>query len=443
MSNVGGIADADDLFYNILVNNNNTGYDSSGNITNQDISIPLVFDETRTNPYINKANDYFMSVISFQLDTSDLPVFLCDVVPGATNINASIYYVTIINNAVYPAWVFLTAYTYNQPVSHLTINYRCIVPNSDILFTPANWQVVTAASDVYQQNILWVPEDLTVPFPSLPVPQDYNNYPYYYAYTYQHFISLINTALQTAYTNAGGFIGAPFLVLDTSTGYPIISLVANIYDFNGTIKGVSISPSTFKLFFNADLYYLFSSLTAIKQAEPYISSFGSNYGMNYQLLFVVSASGNNIKSVPTDLTTVPPSTFYKAIYNITEYSPLPAWDPVDTLIFTVAHLPVVAELISTPAYIPFNSPPSADTYLVLTDYSPNIQNGTEWKPSVNYVPLAEFRLVDLYGENEVKQLRIVVYWKDLFGTLHPFYLGPGGTALIKILFRKRSFYFDK
>jgi hypothetical protein len=36
-----------------------------------------------------------------------------------------------------------------------------------------------------------------------------------------------------------------------------------------------------------------------------------------------------------------------------------------------------------------------------------------------------------------------VFWRDLFGDLHPFALEAGWTALIKIMFRKKEFYYDE
>jgi hypothetical protein len=80
---------------------------------------------------------------------------------------------------------------------------------------------------------------------------------------------------------------------------------------------------------------------------------------------------------------------------------------------------------------------------MLTDYSARLRTGTEYKPNISYEPNAEFRLVDLYGDQPLSSMRISLFWKDKFGVLHPLFLEAGGTAYIKILFRKKTFYVDR
>jgi hypothetical protein len=85
---------------------------------------------------------------------------------------------------------------------------------------------------------------------------------------------------------------------------------------------------------------------------------------------------------------------------------------------------------------------NADTQYILCDFSAQLKTGTEYKPNISYVPPAEYVLSELYSDKELYSISIFVHWKDKFGDLHPFYLEPGGTALLKIMFRKKEFYFN-
>jgi hypothetical protein len=375
-NDVGGLPpDPTELFYTILIKNNNI------NDTNQ-AGVPLRFQETRSNPYLNNAADYYMSVVAYEVDSQSLPVFICDAVPGNTaNVNRTPYFVTITDNG----------FLYSK------------------------------------EMVSWQPQDVTAPVPPLPVPANYSTYPYYYAYTFQHFINLVNDAIVSAYTGIGGTSYPPYLQIRDNQ----ISVVASVAEF-------ATSSPTYFLNFNTELYELFSSLVAIQPPSPI------TLNMEYQLQFIAYPDNSNVQTVYTDFTTVPPSLGYQAIFNNCEYSPLPYWNPIESIVFTTQQLTVVPELIAQPTlYGTTNSQfvlTNADTYYVLADYAANLITGTEYKSTIAYEPTSEFHLVDLYGEQELNSISIDVFWKDKFGILHQMFLEVGGTAYIKILFRKKAFY---
>jgi len=375
-NDVGGLPpDPTELFYTILIKNNNI------NDTNQ-AGVPLRFQETRSNPYLNNAADYYMSVVAYEVDSQSLPVFICEAIPGnSINVNRTPYYITVSDNN----------------------------------------------GNISKDSIFWIPEDQTVPVPPLPVPADYSNYPYYYAYTFQHFLNLVNQSIISAYTGIGGTSNAPFLILRDNQ----ISLVASVAEFE-------TSNPTYYLNFNTELFELFSSLTAIQPANP------PALNMDYQLQFIAYPDNSNVDTVYTNFSTVPPSVGYQAVFNNCEYSPLPFWNPIDSIVFTTQQLTVVPELIAQPTLYGTNNSQyiltNADTYYVLADYAANLITGTEYKSTIAYEPTSEFHLVDLYGEQQLNSISIDVFWKDKFGILHQMFLEVGGTAYIKILFRKKAFY---
>jgi len=390
--NSSGSLSATESYYNLIIKNNNAGYDISGNLVATPTDAPVVFNENRTVPYMYNAKDHFASVISFQLDTSTLPVFICEPVVGDTNYNNTIYF-----------------------------------------FTISEWTGVgTIYNTLSHKRVQWQPENVSVPIPPVPVGPDYSNNPYYYSSTYEHFISLINTQIAAEWVLLGLDLTAgapPFFLFENGS----ISAYANelmITRPDGVPLGNNIA-----IFFNTELYSLFSGLPSIKQLET-----PSNLNQNYQILYPYNLSGNNIITLYTDYTQ---TTSYKGVKSRAEFSPLSFWNPIDSIIITSAYLNTVPELVAS------NSPSltdggrvvsNAEQYYILFDYMAPNYGTSDYHPSVKYEPNAEYRLTDLYGIGEVNQLEVRTLWKDKWGLLHTFTLKSGSSSAIKLLFRKKSFY---
>ena len=386
---IAGVPDATELYYNIQVKNNNTGFDSSGNPIGISSSTPLIFDETRSAPYINNPSDYYMSVISYQIDTASLPVFVCEPVVGGNDISKTYYWVTITDAS-------------NNINGHT--------------------------------QVLWAPQDLSAPLPPTPVPNNYSSYPYYYCYSFSYFIELVNKAIASIYPHRN----PPFLVIDNNNQISIKGMANRfITDVNGECVGTGglPNPNGHKLFFNTELYYLFSSLNALNHPDP-VNGLNNS---NFQILFPFNPSGLNIETIYTDLTAVPitsgPS--YRAIVSQCEYSPLPFWNPIDSLQFVTYYLTVVQELFGTNSTF-YDNTSIADQYYILTDFTPRLVNGTETQPNIIYEPLAEYKLCDLYGIQPLQQLKFNVVVKDKFGGTRQMTIESGGVASIKLLFRKKN-----
>jgi hypothetical protein len=390
MRKSGGITKASELYYNILIKNNNTGYDTSGNPIVINNSTPLIFNESRSQPYIDRPSDYFMSVISAQIDSQSLPVFIAEPIVGSNDPSDTIYWITITNG-------------------------------ND--------------NTILHQNIKWIPDDKSVPAPDGKAPDNYTSNPWYYCYSYDYFIGLINKTLSDMFIPYTEVV-APFLTFTDG----VISLNAEVTNWKSDIKtGLGI----FNIYFNTELYYLFSSLDAILVNEPLPSG---TPNANYRLLLLQNPSGVNTITVYTDLTAVPLSSgsgAYKAIVSSCNFSPLPFWNPIDSIVFTVGQLTVVPELISANTKYGLGGSgtvSNADQYYILFDYSASLTKDNQYQPNIIYEPIAEYRLADLYGINPIDALTINTFWKDKNGVLHIMTLESGGSAALKIMFRKKVFY---
>ena len=118
----------------------------------------LRFEETRNAPFLpGDSADYFCSIVRFNIQTGNtLPVFIPRIQTGQSDINKTIYRVQI------------------------NLHHEDRV-----------WQQTT--------NIAYTPEDATAPLPAAPtVSQDVSG-SYYYIYNCQHFIHLVNVAIEAAW----------------------------------------------------------------------------------------------------------------------------------------------------------------------------------------------------------------------------------------------------
>jgi hypothetical protein len=107
-------------------------------------------------------------------------------------------------------------------------------------------------------------------------------------------------------------------------------------------------------------------------------------------------------------------------------------------------MPITNELVATPAV--FNSNLALDNddannnfSPIITDLEVPLTRGDETKPTVNYSPQAEYRLIDLQSNSPINSIEISIFWKDAYGGIHQFLLEPGCSASLKILFRKKIY----
>jgi len=386
-SNIGGTFDSDHIYYNITILNSDNGSSPPPEV---------VFNEIRNSPYLNNPQDYYMSVVRFSLETPTLPVFIPQAELNQTDPNKLVYTITL------------------------------------------SWEdAATSINYIQQTNIVWVPQNSNEPTPAPPIKFQDLTSTHYYCYSYQWFVDRINTAFTTCFNALNAQVVAAGKALPSANppimewdipGYKgILDCDVSGYDLNMDTSSSVMKP--IKIFFNAPMYNLFSSF------ESYNLGYNNvTFGRNFQIR-VRSVNGLNYLLMPAGWT---------ALQTYQEYATTPLWNPVQSLVFTTSLLPVVPELTSVPKVFGsdskfYNVGNNSNITSVLTDFEVGLITGSEYKPNVQYTPQAEYRLVDLFGNNPLSALEIRVFWKDSWGNLIPFTLNSGCTASIKIMFRRKDF----
>lgn len=357
------------------------------------LPVPVQFTQTRSLPFLYKPEDYYLSVVRFQIDTNSLPVFSCAIQYNQPNRDLSIYSVTL-------SWT-------NPVAPFQTFNE--------------------------QTFLTWVPQDLASPLPRPPSLTDNkfqdNSGGYYYAYNYSYFIQLVNNTFSTCFLSLNTQVvlaglalptfAAPVFTWDSESNVAILN--ADILGYNQTVA------NHIGIYLNLPLGQLFNSLPV------YIEPFPALLGKNFR---VDTDNFGNAQVVPFP--------FYLPTYNalqiFQEQTAVNVWSPISSIVFTSNTLPINSTNVCNPSIFldgnsTNNNGNNSDIAQVITDFQ---AENNIYKNSVLYIPSGENRYVDLMGTSPLYTIDINVLWKNKLGELQPFRLSAGCSASIKVLFERKE-----
>ena len=352
-------------YYDIIVSN----------INSNSLSIPNVLSYTENrngDSFVTQADNYLFSIVRFSLESNNLPIFFAYVQSNQSDINLSIYSVSMVYN--------------NQTV---------------------------------QSYIIYIPQDKTANIPSSPSSnlkglQTYSEY--YYVYNYEYFIYLINTALTTCFNSLAALTTlptsiAPYFKWNTSSN--TATLITDSAGFN------DMSSNYIQLYFNNALFNLFESLP----------SFTINESSSKGLIYQISCSSYGMAEQITSGTTT-----YLSCNQ--EFSTISTWNPVTSIIFTTTLLSIKSESLGAPLiYLDnysYQSTNNKNIAGIISDFQPS---DNIYKPYVNYQPTV-IRYIELVGSQAVDKIDINVFWKNRFGELVPFKLNPSNSLTVKVCFSR-------
>lgn len=363
------------IYYDLDIINN----DTSGTNPPQILS----FTEIRNSPYLMSPENYFVTVARFSIQTPSLPVWIPQAQIGQADANLLIY--------------------------SFTLKYKTYE---------------------YQQFVRYTPSDLSQPIPPPPIQFQSLETAYYFVYTYQQAVTMFNKALSDAVIGLNTIVeeggdtlpstNPPFFEFDPNALLCILD--ADVDGYSNTL----VDP--IEIYCNSPCFTLFSTFQSLYYGTSNIVN-----GKNYKFV-IQNINGTNELTLPT----------YTALQMYQEESTCSLWCPIQSLVFTTALLPVSPELIGVPKVFNsdaklFNTGNNANISNILTDFIVPFEPNNTYKPSVVYTPNGEYRLMDLNGSSPLSAIELTVFWKDVFGGLHPFYLNSGCTATIKLMFRRKDY----
>jgi len=461
----GNVDEPDTVYYNADIINNNTSDFSTGLPAGNDPQIR--FQETRDTAIIKDASKYEFSIVRFTMDGAglDLPLFIPQVVLGQSD---------------------PTLTTYSVAVS-LTQTYRF-----------SDGSLKTFAENAFATPVLFSPETTSTvlaPVPQAPlVSQDLTSR-YYWVYTYQHWVDLVNA---TIYNISNQY--SP-----TTAWYKLWYLFQQDWLAYLTTRGLTVATDPFpystpnamatSLFAPPELKYdattgLFSWLGDERAFGTRVSTFTPAGGagattapvaslwLNANLAGLLANFKMLIANVGLTVTTLSgyyasvqfPNKFYS---NITDYTTTPLstvtptqlqakywvatqdypstgnlWSPISSIVFTSTLLPLKNENTAQPVIygqgnLGLSAPTAQSAFQpIITDISLDTSAGSGsalYRQFIYYVPQAEYRMTAFEkSRQEIRTIDIQVYWKNrLNNQLYPVQMFNLSSVSLKILFRKR------
>ena len=357
----------DNVYYDVQIHNS---------LESSDQSRRAEFQETRNTPIIKNSSLYDLSIVRFQLDTYSLPSWIPSI---KTNQNISI----------------------NEMNDIITLEY---------------------GEHVVPQNLTWVPTNVHVKPPTLPVGNsiDFSD-EYYHANSFRHYCDLINTALASA-SNVLKLLDAS--LNDMIPPYCVWNEINNTMEiYAQELFFNQENNNHVKIFFNRALYSNFTSIPAKK-----------NFNKGDRAYEIIIKSDVNTKSVLLDIN----NTDVLFIKTPQEYSTISNWSPVSAIVFTSNTLPIIQTQMSEAIIFRNGEKINAN---IPQNFSPIISdmatNEMVYKPNLYYIPSAEYRKISMVSNNPINTIDIQIYWKSVTGQLIPFLLQSGASCSIKFLFTKK------
>ena len=323
---------------------------------------PAVYNVTKNTPIINKCNDYYCSVIRFDIPLDQIPLFI---MPSAGEANINI--------------------------------------------TPLKIGIFANDGTLATENIIFIPNG---PF-IVPSPQQSATSPYFYVFSIDHLIDMVNNALAAAYVIAypgHTLINCPFFNYDPTT-----ELISINYP-DGFITNVNTRVS----------YIIMNNELSTFLDGFYTKSNGDNNanGSDYEFIF----DGMTI-NLYQDINGIE---YYK---NTQEYNVVPMWAQLRKIVIVTSSIPTF------PEYVQLNSNLGNNTSLrIVTDFVLSFNQAGESRSLAVYNSTSQYRLIDLLSDSSLYTIDLQIFWIDRLGNTLPLMISVYQQASIKMAFLKKDLY---
>lgn len=332
---------------------------------------------------------------------------------------------------------------------------------------------------------------------------------YYWVYTYQHWLDLVNDTLDLAHLDtynqfqlfwastgtADAFPYATFQDFQNAVQTPQMvynpstkrfSIYADSDGFGQRITAFTpvvppapgaLSPPVLRLFFNANMFGLFTNFSnlywAFTNGSDPAGTFGGNaffppnggqipQGYTNEILFTNKFWTNvaDYRIPPfagiAPLGYVPPNGFtplsiQQKPYWVAEqdYASVDSlWSPISSIVFTSTLLPVRAEATGQPVVLGqgnlgFSEATSQNAFQpIITDIALDTsQEGADaYRKFIYYAPTAEYRLSDFTSSSQdIRNIDVQVFWKNrLDNQLYPINMFNLSSVSLKVMFRHKD-----
>lgn len=252
-------------------------------------------------------------------------------------------------------------------------------------------------------------------------------------FNYQDLLDEINAAYLASYNAIPvkpANSAAPQFVWDSVTNLTEL-FVDPSYMYNTAAP--PFATATIQIWANYDLFLYLNNFDVFHNGAGRTDFKDARFEVRQTNAFVQPAVGSRT-NLPFSVTAAPPTLLRVRGEAATQAR----WDPARAFVLTSGLLPITPEFIPTNITVSNNSV-SQSAQKIISDFlvpaSPNI---IEARDLYQYLPTAEFRMIDLVGSSPLSTIDMQMNWVDFAGRTHPLYLAPFDVFSVKILFRRRG-----
>jgi hypothetical protein len=395
-------------------------------------------------------------------------------------------------NATY--WAPFTQAQVNQTIYSVTLNAVVWNTSTSALVYVTSDNVSTNSGVVTQTPtyVQWIPENVdpgtAVPTTAYPSQVDSQ---YYYNYSFNHWVVLVNSALKAAYTQLGANIRAisglssytlqnpcptveydevnklfSFYTSTTNTAWGNYTEAQPIYASLGP-NGTAVFPSSgattnefLYVGYNLNFEGLMTNFDTQYYGEQDVVWNTAASGAAYSILsyaqggtaqtvylpgntlVVRNKSGTNIINPLAASGAATTNPQYVTTQDFESTSTL--WCPVGGIVLTTQLIPVRNEFTSAPVKLGSgnlnNTFSTAAFQTVLLDFTMDTMSAQDWRGMITFTPLAEFYPVSLtQSHQEIKSVDFIISWRNrLTNALVPLTLYNTATCSVRLLFRRKD-----
>jgi hypothetical protein len=371
------------------------------------------FQDLRSQKIIDKAEDYYMSVVRWSLPLSTVPLMIM------------------------------------QPLNFVPVPpFPSNLPNFDpnLIGFAVGLTIFDSSNNKYvdfNSYVEYVPQN-NVPVPSLP--QTVSNESYWYIYSYQQLIDMINSAyaaclvnLIAKYPDASGYAPPHFSYDATTNLYtlhaedqyqapPVSPFGNDSVNPNPNIRfgsrttitiwmGLNLWDSVFIPAFLID----FAGPTNLTAADPV-----TGWAYNKAVRFIIENTGSNSSGGITSM--------------VSEFPVISNSVCFQNIVLTSNTLPIRSESINPNNFNGGPSTSSNNIINIVSDFTYDNYSAAESvtaRLGIVYVP-SVYRFINLTSSGVLRNVDIQAQFQDNVGLLHPIYLRSNSTFNFKLMFIKKK-----
>ena len=352
----------------------------------------LSYNETRNNVILKNADQCHFSIIRFQLNgISDTPVFIPRVELGQTDVNKTT----------------------------CEVSMEIFAPTSGV-------KKFKTRSIIFKPNV-------DTKKPSAPLIQQDFESEHYSVYTHSHWLKNVNDEMKALHDEIGAIGQPPMFTKDAGSNGLVHLFLDN------TCHGDTASAMQIRLFFDSNMYGLFSNFHSIKRGDDLMNDLGCANSACEIVPMDHRGLANERKQDGNG------HTHWKMSQDFESTSTL--WSPVDSLVFTTNLIPINPEISGNPMVFEDGKlqTQSSDnaTELAIADLQAALQSADGYNGLLTHDPSNEHRLADFTSQKncDLRNISVNAHHRNrLDGKLHPLKPFNNGSASMKMMFEKKLFH---